>query len=46
MRLHNTLTAKVEEFVPRNDKEVRMYVCGITPYSASHLGHAMCYIIF
>ena len=46
MRLHNTLTGKVEEFVPRNDKEVRMYVCGITPYSASHLGHAMCYIIF
>jgi cysteinyl-tRNA synthetase len=26
--------------------EVKMYVCGVTPYSESHLGHAMCYIIF
>ena len=46
MRLHNTLTAKVEEFTPREDKNVLMYVCGITPYSESHIGHAMCYIIF
>jgi cysteinyl-tRNA synthetase len=23
-----------------------MYVCGITPYSESHIGHAMCYVIF
>ena len=46
MRLHNTLTGKVEEFVPRDDKNVLMYVCGITPYSESHIGHAMSYIIF
>lgn len=45
MRLHNTLTNQVEEFLPR-DGEVSMYVCGITPYSESHLGHAMSYIIF
>jgi cysteinyl-tRNA synthetase len=46
VRLHNTLTGKVEEFKPRNDKQVLMYVCGITPYAESHLGHAMSYIIF
>ena len=46
MRLHNTLTGKVEEFTPRDDKNVLMYVCGITPYSGAHLGHAMCYVIF
>jgi cysteinyl-tRNA synthetase len=46
LRLHNTLTGKVEEFVPRDGKNVLMYVCGITPYSESHIGHAMCYIIF
>jgi cysteinyl-tRNA synthetase len=46
MRLHNTLSGRVEEFTPRNDNEVLMYVCGITPYAESHLGHAMSYIIF
>ncbi|HXH21893.1 MAG TPA: cysteine--tRNA ligase [Dehalococcoidia bacterium] len=45
MRLHNTLSGKVEEFAPMGD-ELLMYVCGITPYSESHLGHAMSYIIF
>ena len=45
MRLHNTLSGKVEEFAPAGD-ELLMYVCGITPYSESHLGHAMSYIIF
>jgi cysteinyl-tRNA synthetase len=35
----------VEEFTPR-DNQVLMYVCGITPYSESHLGHAMSYIVF
>ncbi len=45
MRLYSTLSSKVEEFVPQGD-EVLMYVCGITPYSESHLGHAMSYVIF
>ena len=45
MRLHNTLSGQVEEFVPR-DSEVLLYVCGITPYSESHLGHGMSVIIF
>jgi cysteinyl-tRNA synthetase len=46
LRLHNTLSGRVEEFKPRNDNQVLMYVCGITPYADSHLGHAMSYIIF
>ncbi len=45
MRLHNTLSGQVEEFTPR-DNQVLLYVCGITPYSESHLGHAMSYVIF
>ena len=28
------------------DDELKLYVCGITPYDHSHLGHAMSYIIF
>jgi len=45
MKVFNTLSGKKEEFVPDGD-EVKMYVCGVTPYSDAHLGHAMSYIIF
>jgi L-cysteine:1D-myo-inositol 2-amino-2-deoxy-alpha-D-glucopyranoside ligase len=44
-RLYNTLTRSVEEFQPSGD-EVRMYVCGVTPYDTAHLGHAFCYVSF
>ena len=46
MKLFNTLTQSLEEFVPLNDKTVRMYVCGITPYDTTHLGHAFTYVSF
>ena len=45
MRLYNTLTGVEEEFLPAGD-EVKMYVCGITPYAPGHMGHAMSYVIF
>jgi len=45
MKVFNTLTGKKEDFHPRN-KVVTMYVCGITAYDQSHIGHAMTYIIF
>ena len=45
MKLHNTLSGKKEPF-SSPDGKVRMYVCGITPYSASHIGHAMFAIVF
>jgi len=45
MKLFNTLTGKKEDFHPRG-KVVTMYVCGITAYDQSHIGHAMTYIIF
>ena len=46
MRLFNTLTGKDEEFVPSDGKTVKMYVCGVTPYSATHVGHALSYVVF
>ena len=46
MKLFNTLTQSLEEFVPMDDKTVRMYVCGITPYDTTHLGHAFTYVSF
>jgi len=45
MRLYNTLTRNIEDFVVK-DCKVNMYVCGITPYAPSHLGHAMCAVVF
>jgi cysteinyl-tRNA synthetase len=45
MKIYNTLTRNIEEFKPSGNV-VNMYVCGITPYSQSHLGHAMCAIVF
>ncbi len=45
MKVYNTLARKKEDFKPQGD-EVKMYVCGVTPYADAHLGHAMSYIIF
>ena len=45
MRVLNTLSGRKEEFVPEGDP-IKMYVCGVTPYSECHIGHAMSYIVF
>jgi cysteinyl-tRNA synthetase len=45
IRFTNTLTRQVEEFQPQGDV-VSMYVCGVTPYDVSHIGHAMSYVVF
>jgi L-cysteine:1D-myo-inositol 2-amino-2-deoxy-alpha-D-glucopyranoside ligase len=46
MKLFNTLTQSLEEFVPIAEKKVRIYVCGVTPYDTTHLGHAFTYVSF
>ena len=46
MKLYNTLSGRVEEFVPARGNRVNMYVCGVTPYSATHVGHALSYVVF
>ena len=45
LRLYNTMSRRVEE-VKQPDDVLKIYVCGITPYDHSHVGHAMSYIIF
>jgi len=45
LKVFNTLSGRKEEFQPQGD-EVKMYVCGVTPYDEAHIGHAMSYIIF
>jgi L-cysteine:1D-myo-inositol 2-amino-2-deoxy-alpha-D-glucopyranoside ligase len=44
MRLYDTRTRRLVSFVA--GRTVRVYVCGITPYDASHLGHAFTYTSF
>jgi L-cysteine:1D-myo-inositol 2-amino-2-deoxy-alpha-D-glucopyranoside ligase len=44
VRLFNTLTRRAEPF--RSDREVRLYVCGVTPYDTTHAGHARTYLTF
>ena len=40
LRVFNTLSRTKEEFVPRKEDEVGMYVCGPTTYNFIHLGNA------
>lgn len=46
IRLHNTATRKKEDFVPIDESDVRMYVCGPTVYDRAHLGNARPVIVF
>jgi L-cysteine:1D-myo-inositol 2-amino-2-deoxy-alpha-D-glucopyranoside ligase len=45
VRVHDSATGDLVELVPA-DGTARMYVCGITPYDATHLGHASTYVAF
>ena len=46
IRISNTMTRTKEEFVPLTPGEVRMYVCGVTVYDYSHIGHARSAMVF
>jgi cysteinyl-tRNA synthetase len=46
LRIYNTLTRALEDFVPLEPGHVRMYVCGITVYDLCHVGHARATIAF
>ena len=39
LKIFNTLSGEKEEFAPLKTGEVKMYVCGVTVYDSSHLGH-------
>ena len=44
MKIYNTLTRKVEEFIPNDKNLVTMYTCGPTVYHFAHIGNLRCYI--
>jgi cysteinyl-tRNA synthetase len=46
LHLYNTLTGKDEEFISLTPGKVGMYVCGVTVYDRSHIGHARALVAF
>ena len=44
MKLYNTLSKEIEEFIPHDKKEIKMYTCGPTVYDYSHIGNLRTYI--
>jgi cysteinyl-tRNA synthetase len=46
MKIYNTLTRKKEEFVPIDENEISIYVCGPTVYNHFHIGNARPFVVF
>ena len=46
IKIYNSFSGKREDFVPVRSGEVRLYVCGVTAYDHSHIGHARAAIVF
>lgn len=44
MKIYNTLSKQVEEFIPHDKNCVTMYTCGPTVYHYAHIGNLRCYI--
>jgi len=44
LKVYNTLTNNKGDFLPLEDKKVRMYACGVTVYDECHVGHARAYV--
>lgn len=45
MRLYNSMSTTLEDFVV-DDNRVGVYVCGVTPYDTTHIGHAFTFLTF
>ena len=45
LKLHNTLSGRVEEFRPANGSDVSMYVCGPTVYDYAHIGNFRTFLL-
>jgi cysteinyl-tRNA synthetase len=45
-RIYNTLSRKVEDFVPIEPGKLGLYVCGMTVYDQQHVGHARAMVVF
>ena len=46
LKVYNTITKKLEDFVPLNGNQIKVYICDPTVYDSPHIGHARTYISF
>ncbi|GAA0168780.1 aminoacyl-tRNA synthetase [Lithospermum erythrorhizon] len=46
LQLYNTMSKQKELFKPKEEGKVGLYVCGVTSYDLSHIGHARAYVAF
>ncbi len=46
MKIFNSQTGKKEKLVPLDGEQVRMYICGMTVYDDTHIGHARTFLCF
>ena len=46
MKIFNTLSGKKDNFEPLEGNKVRMYICGMTVYDDTHIGHARTFVSF
>ncbi len=46
LKVYNSLTRQKQDFVPIEQRRVGMYVCGMTPYDYSHIGHARVFVVY
>ena len=45
LRLYDTASRAIAPFTPQGET-VGLYVCGVTPYDTTHMGHAFTYVVF
>ncbi len=46
LKVYNTMTGTKEDFEPLEDDKTNMYVCGVTVYDHTHIGHARSAVVF
>lgn len=46
LKIYNSLSKTLEEFIPADPNDVKIYICGPTVYDYSHIGHARTYVTF
>ncbi len=46
VQFYNTLTKRKEIFEPQDPQRVQIYVCGVTVYDRSHIGHGRCFTVW
>ena len=46
MKIYNTMTNRLEEFIPVEKGKVKLYVCGPTVYNYIHIGNARPVVVF